>query len=60
MLGFRKKSGPTRQFSHATDCKILKADPDVEIPWQETETGLWVAECVSGKGYHREPLTDGR
>jgi hypothetical protein len=60
MLGFRKKGGPTRAFSHATNCKILKADPGVEIPWQEIETGLWIAECVCGKEYHRELVTDGR
>jgi hypothetical protein len=40
MLGFKKKDGPTRPFSHATDCKILKTDPGVKIPWQEIETGL--------------------
>jgi hypothetical protein len=60
MLGFTKKDGPTRPFSHATDCKILKADPGVKIPWQEIETSLWIAECVCGKEYHREPLADGR
>lgn len=53
MFGFKKK-GPTRPFSHAIDCKILKADPGVEIPWQEIETGLWIAECVCGKEYHRD------
>ena len=30
MLGFKKRGGPTRPFSHATDCKILKADPGFE------------------------------
>jgi hypothetical protein len=60
MLGFKKKGGPTRPYSHATDCKILKADPGVEIPWQEIETGYWIAECVCGKEYWREPLANGR
>src|SRR5688572_15630317 len=57
---FGKKKGPTRAFSHAADCKILKADPGVEIPWQEIETGLYIAECVCGKEYHHEPIADGR
>ena len=60
MLGFKRKGGPTRAFSHASDCKIVKADPGVEIPWQEIETGLWIAECQCGKHYHHEPLADGR
>jgi len=59
MFGLRKK-GPTRAFSHASDCKIVKADPGVEIQWQEVETGLWIAECQCGKEYHREPPADGR
>jgi hypothetical protein len=60
MLGFKKKSGPTRPFAHAIDCKILKADPDVEIPWQEIESGLWVAECICSKEYEREAPADRR
>ena len=59
MLGFKKRGGPANQpFVHAPDCKILRADPDVEIHWQEVETGLWIAECVCGKEYWRE-LPDG-
>jgi hypothetical protein len=53
MLGRRKK-GPTRPFGHTDDCKIVKADPGVEIPWQEVETGHWVAECQCGKEHHHE------
>jgi hypothetical protein len=30
MFALRKK-GPTRPFAHADDCKIVKADPGVEI-----------------------------
>jgi hypothetical protein len=60
MLGLGKKGGPSRPFSHATDCKILKADPGVKIPWQEIETGLWIAECQCGKEYQREQPADGR
>lgn len=54
MLGLSKKKGPTRPFSHAQDCKIVKADPGVEIPWQEIETGHWVAECQCGMEHHHE------
>jgi hypothetical protein len=56
MFGLKKKGGPIRQFSHATDCKILKADPGVEIPWNEVESGHWVAECRCGKEYYRDPV----
>jgi hypothetical protein len=43
-----RKQGPTRPFAHAYDCKILAADPGVEIQWSEIERGHWVAECVCG------------
>ncbi len=48
MFDFKTKRGPTRPFTHASDCKILKADPGVEIPWQEVETGhsYYAAESV--------------
>ena len=49
MLGFKKRGGPTRPFSHATDCKILRADPGVEIPWQEVETGLGSRSASAGR-----------
>ena len=47
---FRKKHhGPSSQpFSHSDDCKIVKADPGVEIPWSEVEGGHWRAVCVCG------------
>jgi hypothetical protein len=45
MFGRRKK-GPDKTFVHSEDCRILAADPDVEIPWNEVETGHWRAECV--------------
>jgi hypothetical protein len=60
MFGFKKKGGPNQAFTHAPDCKILKADPDVEIPWQEIEANYWVAECQCGKEYWREPPADRR
>jgi hypothetical protein len=39
---------------------ILKADPDTKIPWNEVETGYWVAQCVCEKEYHRDPIADRR
>jgi hypothetical protein len=60
MFGLSKGKGPSRAFTHAQECKILKADPLVEIPWQEVETGLWIAECVCGKEYQRETPGDHR
>ena len=46
MFGLKKKRGPTQPFTHADDCKILEADPDVQIEWSEVETGHWEAVCV--------------
>jgi hypothetical protein len=55
-----KKKGPSKTFEHADDCKIVKADPDTKIPWNEVETGYWVAECVCGTENHRDPVADRR
>jgi hypothetical protein len=52
MFGRRKK-GPSKPFDHQTGCKILAADPGVEIPWNEVRTGYWEARCVCGtEGWH--------
>jgi hypothetical protein len=59
MFGLRKK-GPNRAFRHSHDCKIVEADPCVEIPWNEIETGHWVAECLCGKEHHHEAPADRR
>jgi hypothetical protein len=59
MLGLLWKKGPTRPFTHADDCKILKSDPDVQIEWSEIEGGYWEAVCVCGKEHHREPRPSG-
>ena len=57
MFDLRKK-GPTRPFTHAPDCPILRADPSVEIPWSEMERGHWQAECRCGKEtFMRRPPT---
>jgi hypothetical protein len=57
--GFRRKErGPDRgPFVHADGCPILRADPDVEIPWSETERGRWerVCRCTSEVYYEPAP-----
>ena len=57
---FGRKKGPTKQFQHADDCRILKVDPNVEIPWSYLGEGLWKAECVCTAEYFREPITANR
>lgn len=53
---FGLKKGPTRPFTHADDCRIMKADPGALIEWQEIATGHWVAECQCGKEhFHEDP-----
>lgn len=52
---FSRHKVPDKSFSHADDCKIMRADPTAEIKWSEVEMGLWVAECVCRKEYHRDP-----
>jgi hypothetical protein len=55
---FHKKNGrgpPARPFSHADGCKILAADPGVQIEWSEIERGHWVATCRCGEEHYREP-----
>jgi hypothetical protein len=39
---------PAGPFAHADGCRILAADPDVEIPWSRHEYGLWRRECRCG------------
>jgi hypothetical protein len=42
-------------FIHTDDCKILKADLGVMIPWSEDESGRWAAICVCGSKHFYEP-----
>jgi hypothetical protein len=56
----RLRDDSTKQFQHADDGRIVKADPNVEIPWSYLGEGLWKAECVCTAEYFREPLTDDR
>ena len=54
MFGLKKK-GPTQPFIHADNCRIVKADPGVGIPWNYEGGGLWKAEYVCTIEYFREP-----
>jgi len=55
MFGLRKK-GPIRPFTHADNCKILKAESHRQIKWSEVETGHWRAVCQCGsEDVHEEP-----
>jgi hypothetical protein len=50
---FRKRKGPDKALTHSDECKILAADPGIEIPWNEVRTGYWEARCVCGvEGWH--------
>ena len=60
MFGLKKKRGPMQPFTHADDCKILEADPDVQIEWSEIETGHWGAVCQCGSEDVYEEPTDRR
>jgi hypothetical protein len=53
-----RKKGPDKPFRHSDDCKILAADPWVEIAWSEIRRGVWEARCVCGTEYHYDPLAD--
>jgi hypothetical protein len=53
---FGRKKGPTRLFTHANDCRILKADPGVQISWSLIEGGHWRAVCQCGvEDFYEEP-----
>jgi hypothetical protein len=47
----RTKKGPAKPFFHRDDCKVLLADPGVEIPWSEVERGQFCAVRLSTMGY---------
>jgi hypothetical protein len=59
MFGLKRKS-PSKPFIHADDCRILKADPDIEIPWNYLGDGFWKAECVCTYETYVEPAGDDR
>jgi hypothetical protein len=60
MIGLKKKGPPDRPFSHVEDCRILRNDPSVSIPWSYDGDGLWRRVCQCTVEYHREPITAGR
>lgn len=49
-----------KAFSHSLDCKILAADPSVQIEWSEIRRGAWEARCVCGTDYFYDPVADER
>src|SRR5215211_4008008 len=53
----RKNRPPETAFAHADDCKILRADPDVQIEWSEVESGYFTRQCVCGREHWRAPAT---
>ncbi len=57
MFGLKKR-GPTRPFTHADNCRILKADPTIQIQWSEVETWHWRAVCQCGSEDVYEEPTD--
>jgi hypothetical protein len=59
MFGLKRKS-PSKPFIHADDCRILKADPDIEITWNYLGDGFWKAECVCTYETYVEPAGDDR
>ena len=60
MRASTERKGPSRPFTHTPDCKIMKADPTTEIPWQEVERGRWQAICQCGEEYVHERPADRR
>jgi hypothetical protein len=55
---FEKKNRynpPDTPFVHADDCRIVKADPNVEILWSRLEYGQWRRECVCSYEGWQEP-----
>jgi hypothetical protein len=57
---FHKKKAPDEPFTHAPDCKTVRSDPGVQIPWGEIRSGVWEARCVCGVQYHHDPFIDDR
>jgi hypothetical protein len=55
ILRKKRQGPPDRPFQHTDDCKILKADPNVEIPWSRLEYGFWKREFVCSYETWQEP-----
>jgi hypothetical protein len=54
-MWLHRPTPPSQVFSHADGCKIVKAEPNVQIPWSEIERGHWRATCVCGSQDLYEP-----
>ena len=46
---------PDRPFANEDGCKILAADPTVELPWSRLEYGQWKRECQCSTESWQEP-----
>jgi len=55
MFNKQKVQPPDRPFSHSGECKIVKADPGVQIPWNRLEYGKWQRQCTCGAEWWQEP-----
>ena len=55
---FGRKKKPSQPFTHAGDCKIVRVDPSISIPWSEIERGHWQAVCRCGKQDRYEKSVD--
>jgi hypothetical protein len=53
----KKIAPPDTPFAHSDDCKIVKVDPGVELPWSRLEYGLWKRECVCSYETWQEPAS---
>ena len=44
---------PQKAFVHSNDCKLLRADPGLEVVWNELRSGFWERRRVCGaEGWH--------
>ena len=61
MTIFKEKHRPPDvPFQHSDNCKILEADPGVDIQWSEIRSGYWEAVCQCGKQWWQDPTADDR
>ncbi len=56
----RKRKPPPSRSSIREGCRIVEADPNVEIPWTDLGEGLWKTECACGFETYTGPLVDDR
>jgi hypothetical protein len=55
-----REEDPHQAVHPQRDCRILKADPDVEVPWNYLGDGFWRAESVCTFETFAEPMVDDR